>query len=112
MDLTYFKQASASTLFSNEPIDKNVSVAPIRGAPIRGAPIRGVDNFSPIAPLPLAFGMKILYLKKFIVNKKNIKEIKNALSGKKRVFGANQQVVVLFGMKPKNGAEIESFGRL
>lgn len=48
-------QALASNFVLKLPIDKKVSVCPIRGSPIRG-----VDKTSPKAPLPLASGTKTL----------------------------------------------------
>ena len=56
-DFTYLKQFCASISLSKAPIDINVSVNPIRGSPIRG-----VDNTSPKAPVPFAFGNTTLHL--------------------------------------------------
>lgn len=59
----YFCKFNASSSVSKHPILKNVSVCPIPGfATTDGA------NVSPKLPVPLAFGISILYLSKFFTS--------------------------------------------
>ena len=67
---TYFSAFCASASESNAPIDKNVSVCPIKGSPIKG-----VLSTSPIAPVPFASGSMTFHFSKLSGVAKNCRSI-------------------------------------